>query len=314
MEVISNSSDVKRFRVESPLEIEARKKMRKMKSFHIPDLYKSSIIGNIKENRRIQDKLKKDFSPTVLDFGPVRFLISRHFGFCYGVENAVEIAYKTIEENQGKRIFLLSEMIHNPDVNADLLSRGVKFIMDTDGNQLIAWETLTPEDVVIVPAFGTTVEIQNRLASIGIDAYQYDTTCPFVEKVWNRATAIGQKDYTIVVHGKPAHEETRATFSHSKENAPTIVVKNMAQTIELAKYITGEKSAEQFYIEFEGQFSEGFDVTKDLKRIGVVNQTTMLASDTQGIADYLKQIMIQKYDIAGTDVTAYFAEIGRAHV
>ncbi len=308
MEVISNSSDIKRFRVEAPLEIEARKKMKKMKSFHIPDLYKSSIIGNIKETRRIQDKLKKDFSPTVLDYGPVKFLISRHFGFCYGVENAVEIAYKTIEENKGKRIFLLSEMIHNPDVNEDLLSRGVKFIMDTAGNQLIEWETLTPEDVVIVPAFGTTVEIQNRLASLGIDAYQYDTTCPFVEKVWNRATAIGQKNYTIVVHGKPTHEETRATFSHSKENAPTIVVKNMAQTIELAKYITGEKPSEEFYTEFEGQFSEGFDIMKDLKRIGVVNQTTMLASDTQGIADYLKQVMIQKYDIAGSDVTAYFAD------
>lgn len=313
MEVISNSSNIKRFRVgvpqmDIPLEIEARKKMKKMKTFHIPDLYKSNIIGNIKETRRIQDKLKKDFSPTVLDYGPVKFLISRHFGFCYGVENAVEIAYKTIEENQGKRIFLLSEMIHNPDVNSDLLSRGVKFIMDTAGNQLIAWETLTPDDIVIVPAFGTTVEIQNRLSSIGIDAYRYDTTCPFVEKVWNRATAIGQKDYTIVVHGKPTHEETRATFSHSKENAPTIVVKNMAQTIELAKYITGEKPSEEFYTEFEGQFSEGFDITKDLKRIGVVNQTTMLASDTQGIADYLKQVMIQKYDIAGSDVTAYFAD------
>ena len=308
MEVISNSSDIKCFRVEAPLEIEARKKTKKMKSFHIPDLYKSSIIGNIKESRRVQDKLKKDFSPTVLDYGSVKFLISRHFGFCYGVENAVEIAYKTIEENQGKRIFLLSEMIHNPDVNEDLLSRGVKFIMDTAGNQLIDWEALTPDDVVIVPAFGTTVEIQNHLASIGIDAYKYDTTCPFVEKVWNRATAIGQKDYTIVVHGKPTHEETRATFSHSKENAPTVVVKNMAQTIELAKYITGEKPSKEFYTEFEGQFSEGFDITKDLKRIGVVNQTTMLASDTQGIADYLKQIMIQKYDIVGSDVTAYFAD------
>jgi 4-hydroxy-3-methylbut-2-en-1-yl diphosphate reductase len=308
MEVYSSSSDIKRFRVDAPLVDDTRKKMKKMKSFHIPDLYKSSIIGGIKESRRVQDKLKKDFSPTVLDYGTVKFLISRHFGFCYGVENAVEIAYKTIEENQDKRIFLLSEMIHNPDVNEDLLSRGVKFIMDTAGNQLIAWETLTPDDVVIVPAFGTTVEIQKRLSEIGINAYQYDTTCPFVEKVWNRATAIGQKDYTIVVHGKPTHEETRATFSHSKENAPTIVVKNMAQTIELAKYITGEKSSEQFYEEFEGQFSEGFDVKKDLQRIGVVNQTTMLASDTQGIADYLKQVIIKKYGIEGSDVTAYFAD------
>ncbi len=308
MEVFSSSSDIKRFRVDAPSLDETRKKMKKMKSFHIPDLYKSSIIGGIKESRRVQDKLKKDFTPTVLDYGTVKFLISRHFGFCYGVENAVEIAYKTIEENQGKRIFLLSEMIHNPDVNEDLLSRGVKFIMDTAGNQLIAWETLTPDDVVIVPAFGTTVEIQNRLAEIGINAYQYDTTCPFVEKVWNRASAIGQKDYTIVVHGKPTHEETRATFSHSKENAPTIVVKNMTQTIELAKYITGEKPSEQFYEEFEGQFSEGFDVKKDLQRIGVVNQTTMLASDTQGIADYLKQVIVKKYGIEGSDVTAYFAD------
>ena len=318
MEVFSISSDVKRFRVQAPrvdaLKVdittveETRKKMKKMKAFHIPDLYKSSIIGGIKESRRLQDKLKKDFSPTVLDYGTVKFLISRHFGFCYGVENAVEIAYRTIEENQDKRIFLLSEMIHNPDVNADLLSRGVHFIMDTAGNQLIAWETLTSNDVVIVPAFGTTVEIQNRLSEIGINAYQYDTTCPFVEKVWNRASAIGQKNYTIVVHGKPTHEETRATFSHSKENAPTIVVKNMAQTIELAKYITGEKSSEQFYEEFEGQFSEGFNVKKDLQRIGVVNQTTMLASDTQGIADYLKQVIIKKYGIEGSDVTAYFAD------
>ena len=308
MEVYSKSSDIKRFRVNAPCLEEARKKMKKMKSFHIPDLYKSNIIGGIKESRRLQDKLKKDFTPTVLDYGTVKFLISRHFGFCYGVENAVEIAYRTIEENQDKRIFLLSEMIHNPDVNEDLLSRGVKFIMDTAGNQLIAWETLTPNDIVIVPAFGTTVEIQNRLSAIGINAYQYDTTCPFVEKVWNRATAIGQKDYTIVVHGKPTHEETRATFSHSKENAPTIVVKNMAQTIELAKYITGEKLSEQFYDEFEGQFSEGFDVKKDLQRIGVVNQTTMLASDTQGIADYLKQVIIKKYGIEGSDVTAYFAD------
>ncbi|WP_367282438.1 4-hydroxy-3-methylbut-2-enyl diphosphate reductase [Arcicella rosea] len=279
-----------------------------MKSFQIPDLYKSTIIGGIKEKRRLEDKLKKDFTPTVLDYGVVRFLISRHFGFCYGVENAVEIAYRTIEENPDKRIFLLSEMIHNPDVNADLLSRGVSFIMDTSGKQLIPWEELTSDDVVIVPAFGTTVEIQQRLSDIGINAYQYDTTCPFVEKVWNRATAIGQKDYTIVVHGKPAHEETRATFSHAKENAPTVVVKDMKQTIELAKYITGEKPTEQFYEEFKGQYSEGFDVKKDLQRIGVVNQTTMLASDTQGIADYLKQIMIQQYSIEGSDVTAYFAD------
>lgn len=278
-----------------------------MKTFNIPDFYRSRIITPIKESRRKKDKLKRDFSPTVLDFGPVQFLIARHFGFCYGVENAIDIAYKAISENPDKRIFLLSEMIHNPDVNRDLTDRGVKFLMDTKGKQLIPWEDLTPADIVIVPAFGTTVENQNKLNELGIDSYIYDTTCPFVEKVWNRAAQIGEKDYTIVVHGKPFHEETRATFSHSKENAPTVVVENMKQAEVLAKYITKELPVSQFYIDFEGQHSVGFDPSKDLERIGVVNQTTMLASDTQGIADYLKRVMVQYYALSADQVENHFA-------
>lgn len=271
-----------------------------MKSFNIPDYYRSNIITPLKEFRRKRDKLKRDFTPTRLDFGPIQFLIARHFGFCYGVENAVEIAYRAIAENLGKRIYLLSEMIHNPDVNADLQSRGVQFIMDTAGQQLIPWSELTPDDVVIIPAFGTTLETQHQLAAIGLDVEKYDTTCPFVEKVWNKASQIGQKNYTVIVHGKPSHEETRATFSHSKEAAPTVVVKDMAQAQRLGKYITGELPAGAFADEFAGQFSDGFDPARDLQRIGVVNQTTMLASDTQGIADYLKQIMIQRYGLTET--------------
>jgi 4-hydroxy-3-methylbut-2-en-1-yl diphosphate reductase len=278
-----------------------------MKSFQIPEIYKSNIIGKIKQIRRQNDKLKRDFSPTVLDFGSVKFLIARHFGFCYGVENAVEIAYKTINENPDKRVFLLSEMIHNPDVNADLLSRGVQYLMDTKGNQLIDWAELTTDDAIIVPAFGTTVEIQNKLNSLGIDPYKYDTTCPFVEKVWNRAGQIGERGYSIIVHGKPTHEETRATFSHSRQNAPTVVVNDMKEAQKLAKYITGESPKEQFGVEFKGQFSEGFDVEKDLKRIGVVNQTTMLAADTQAIADYLKQVMIEHYGLEGDEAERHFA-------
>ena len=278
-----------------------------MKSFDIPDYYRSSIITPLKEFRRKRDKLKRDFTPTLLDFGPIRLLIARHFGFCYGVENAVEIAYKAIAENPGKRIFLLSEMIHNPDVNADLQDRGVRFIMDTSGRQLIPWSALSPEDVVIIPAFGTTLETQSQLSALGLNVEKYDTTCPFVEKVWNKASQIGQKNYTVVVHGKPSHEETRATFSHSKEAAPTVVVKDMTQTQRLAKYITGELPIEQFYTEFAGQFSVGFDPTRDLQRIGVVNQTTMLASDTQSIADYLKQVMTQKYSLTADTVDAHFA-------
>ena len=278
-----------------------------MKTFQIPEFYRSRIITPIKELRRKNDKLKRDLSPTVLDFGSVKFLIARHFGFCYGVENAIEIAYRAIDENPDKRIFLLSEMIHNPDVNRDLLERGVRFLMETTGRQIIPWEELKSDDIVVVPAFGTTIEIQNRLQLLGIDAYKYDTTCPFVEKVWNRAAQIGQKNYTIVVHGKPLHEETRATFSHSKEDAPTVIVKNQKQAERLARYITGEANKEEFFEEFGGQYSVGFDPEQDLQRIGVVNQTTMLASDTQGIADYLKQVMIKHFDLAPHEVESRFA-------
>ena len=278
-----------------------------MKSFDIPAYYRSRIITPLKEFRRKADKLKRDYSPTLLDFGPVRFLIARHFGFCYGVENAVEIAYKAIAENPDKRIFLLSEMIHNPDVNADLLGRGVQFVLDTSGNQLIDWRELTPDDVVIIPAFGTTVETYKKLTDIGLNVEKYDTTCPFVEKVWNKATQIGKLNYTVVVHGKPTHEETRATFSHSKETTPTVVVKNMAQAERLAGYITNELPREEFFTEFANQYSDGFDPDRDLARIGVVNQTTMLASDTQGIADYLKQVMIRHYGLTEATIDTHFA-------
>ncbi len=241
------------------------------------------------------DKMKKDFTPTLLDFGPLQIYLARHFGFCYGVENAIEIAFRTVEENPGKRIFLLSEMIHNPQVNADLQAHGIVFLQDTYGKQLIPFDEITSDDIVLIPAFGTTLEIEEKLKQIGIQTEKYNTTCPFVEKVWNRSEAIAKKDYTIIIHGKPTHEETRATFSHAASGAPSVIVKDIAEAKKLAKYIIGEKPAADFYTEFKNQYSEGFDVTKNLQRIGVVNQTTMLASDTQAIADYLKQVVIATY-------------------
>ena len=279
-----------------------------MKSFDVPIIYRSPLITAIKKKRKEQDKMKKDFTPTLLDLGPLQIYLARHFGFCYGVENAIEIAFRTVEENPGKRIFLLSEMIHNPQVNADLQSHGVRFMQDNYGKQLISFNELTADDIVIIPAFGTTLQLEMKLNGLGIQTEKYNTTCPFVEKVWNRSEQIAKKNYTIIIHGKPKHEETRATFSHASANAPSVVVKDMQQTIELAKYITGEKSSEQFYEEFKGQFSENFDATKDLERIGVVNQTTMLASDTQAIADYLKQMMIEKYKLTTANVEERFAD------
>lgn len=278
-----------------------------MKQFNIPDFYKSEIIAFIKEQRRALDRQKKDFNPTPICFDNLEIYLARHFGFCYGVENAVEIAYDALANNPDKRIFLLSEMIHNPEVNDDLLSRGLKFIMDTKGNQIIPWDDIHSEDIVIVPAFGTTVEIQDILNKKGIDPYAFNTTCPFVEKVWNRAAQIGERGYTIIVHGKPNHEETRATFSHSKENTPTLVIKDLDQAKVLEKYMRKQEAPSNFYVEFEGQYSEGFDPAKDLERIGVVNQTTMLASETQEISDYLKSVMANHYGLDEQAIVQRFA-------
>jgi 4-hydroxy-3-methylbut-2-en-1-yl diphosphate reductase len=279
-----------------------------MKTFDVPIVYRSPLISAIKNKRKEQDRMKKDFSPTLLDLGTLKIYLARHFGFCYGVENAIDIAFRTIEENPGKRIFLLSEMIHNPQVNADLQSSGVQFLQDNSGKQIISFDTLTAEDIVLIPAFGTTLKIEQQLRKIGIKVEQYNTTCPFVEKVWNRSEAIAKSAYTIIIHGKPTHEETRATFSHASSTAPSLVIRDMDQAKQLARYILKEKPEEEFYTEFKNQYSEGFDAGKHLERIGVVNQTTMLASDTQAIADLLRDTMISKYGVAEENIRNHFAD------
>lgn len=266
-----------------------------IKKFDIPVYYRSSITGKIKEARRIKDLRKQDFSPTLLDFGPVQFVLARHFGFCYGVENAIEISYRALEDNPDKKVYLLSQMIHNQEVNSDLESRGIKFIMDTDGSQFIPWHAIQKEDVVIIPAFGTTLEIEHLLLDKGVEVQQYNTTCPFVEKVWNRAEKLGKENHTIIIHGKPNHEETKATFSRSSSHAPSVIVRDMNEAVQLSNYILEGKTRSEFYDEFAGKFSKGFDPDLHLQRVGVVNQTTMLATETQGIADFFRQLMVSKY-------------------
>jgi 4-hydroxy-3-methylbut-2-en-1-yl diphosphate reductase len=278
-----------------------------MKNFEIPSAYRSSFIGGLKAHRRQLDKLKKDFSPSKIKLGPIEIIISRHFGFCYGVENAVEIAYKTLDENPGRRIFLLSEMIHNPQVNADLLDRGIRFLMDTEGKSIIPFEDLTDSDIVIVPAFGTTIDIQNQLKEKNIDPYAYNTTCPFVEKVWNRSNQISERGYTVIIHGKPSHEETRATFSHAAAKGPALIIKDIKEAKILAEYIKGNKANRDFEIEFSGRFSTGFNPEKHLQKLGVVNQTTMLASETQEIANFLKAELLDSKKATEETAQEYFA-------
>src|SRR6218665_1984283 len=147
----------KKSKILLPVEVYLQKKA--IKKFNIPDYYRSSFTGQIKEWRQLKEGAGQNFAPTCLDFGPIQFYLARHFGFCYGVENAIEISYRALEENPDKKVYLLSQMIHNQEVNSDLQGRGIKFIMDTDGTQFIPWDRIGKDDIVIVPAFGTTLEI-----------------------------------------------------------------------------------------------------------------------------------------------------------
>ena len=262
------------------------------RSFDVPVFYRGETISRVKDARRVMDPRKRDLAPTVLDMGTFRVKLARHFGFCYGVENAIDIAYRAVEDNPGRRVFLLSEMIHNPHVNDDLRARGVEFLRTTSGDELIPLDTLTPDDVVIIPAFGATIEIMERLRALGVDPMRYNTTCPFVEKVWKKSDQIGSKGYTVVVHGKRTHEETRATVSHATASAPVVVVRDMDEARDLGDVIAGRRGADFFHERFAGLTSDGFDPARDLRRIGVVNQTTMLATETQAIADHLREAAV----------------------
>jgi 4-hydroxy-3-methylbut-2-enyl diphosphate reductase len=280
------------------------------REFDVPDFYRSPIIARVKMARRAADPRKRNLAPSVLDFGPVRLKLARHFGFCYGVENAIEIAYRALAEHPDKaaegRVFLLSEMIHNPHVNADLEARGIRFLRTTLGEQLIPFDELRPDDVVIIPAFGASRDVEADLRSRGLDPGTYDTTCPFVERVWKKSAQIGDRAFTIVVHGKRYHEETRATFSHAQAHAPVVVVRDLEEAEVLAGFVRGEYDLDEFERHFGDRTSEGFDPSRDLQRIGVVNQTTMLATETAAIAALMRQAMIERFG-AGS-VEDHFAD------
>ncbi len=265
------------------------------RQFDIPQFYRSPIIGTIKSARTAADPRKRDLTPSVVDFGPVNFKIARNFGFCYGVENAVEIAYRTLEAHPDRRHFMLSEMIHNSHVNDDLRRRGMLFLRSTMGEELIPLSTLKPDDVVVIPAFGTTLELKAQLEELGVDVHVYDTTCPFVTKVWRRSEQIGRKNYTVIVHGKRYHEESQATFSHAQQHAPVVVVRDTDEAHDLAALIKGKRDRSFFFERFADRYSKGFDPDRDLKRIGVVNQTTMLVTETQAVTDILRAAINERY-------------------
>jgi 4-hydroxy-3-methylbut-2-enyl diphosphate reductase len=277
-------------------------------------IYQSKLCAAIKTLARRQERTAT--APVLLDFGAVHYLVPSHFGFCLGVKNAIERAYETLAENPGKRVFMLSELIHNPFVNEDLIRRGLHYLQTDKGVPHGAgpgappfWDTLTSDDIVIIPAFGATDEDKRRLVRKGIAVRQHDATCMLVEKVWKAARVYGREGYTVVIHGKHEHEETKATFSNTRRYAPALIVRNMDEARELGRIVAGgaESQTARFQEFFSGRFTEGFRVDRDLDRVAVVNQTTLLMNETREIIDFLRDVFAERY---GRDQPGSMARVG----
>ncbi|OIR03656.1 4-hydroxy-3-methylbut-2-enyl diphosphate reductase [mine drainage metagenome] len=273
-------------------------------------LYQSKLCTAIKALARQFERSAG--SPVELNFGPVRYVIPSHFGFCLGVKNAIERAYETLAENPGKRVYMLSELIHNPFVNADLLRRGLRYLQTDKGQPItvdgkpasgapeerLLWDDLQPDDIVVIPAFGATDEDKRRLVRKGIAVCQYDATCMLVEKVWKAARAYGREGYSVLIHGKHEHEETKATFSNTRRHAAALIVRNLDEAHVLGEIILEPDPAAaraRFASAFAGRHTPEFDITVHLERIAVVNQTTLLSNETIEIIDYLREVYQQRY-------------------
>lgn len=289
-------------------------------------LYQSRLFAAIKALARRHERTAT--APITLDFGAVRYVVPSHFGFCLGVKNAIERAYETLAENPGRRVFMLSELIHNPFVNEDLLRRGLRYLQTDKGipyttggkiyspatggtkkDQTLLWDVLSPDDIVIIPAFGATDEDKKRLVRKGIAVYPYDATCMLVEKVWKAARAYGRDGYTVVIHGKHEHEETKATFSNTRRHAHAVIVRNLDETRQLGEMIASDDPAvrNRFYTLFAGKHTPGFDVERDLARVAVVNQTTLLMNETREIIAHLRDVTASKF---GPDPAGSPARVG----
>ena len=272
-------------------------------------LYQSRLCEAIKSLNRTNERSAN--RPATLDFGAVRYVIPSHFGFCLGVKNAIERAYETLAENVGRRVFMLSELIHNPFVNEDLARRGLRFLQTDKGRPFtvsgrlagsgdsapLLWGTLTGDDIVIIPAFGATDEDKKKLIRKGIRVAQYDATCMLVEKVWKAARSFGREGFSVIIHGKSEHEETKATFSNSRRFAPSLIIRSLDEARLIGELILEPSPARiaAFAERFKGLSTPGFDPLRHLVRIAVVNQTTLLMNETVEIIDYFRSVYRRKH-------------------
>jgi 4-hydroxy-3-methylbut-2-en-1-yl diphosphate reductase len=238
--------------------------------------YQSNLIQEIRNNNyRLQR-------------GDVTIRLAEAFGFCWGVERAVAMAYETRQHFPNERIWITNEIIHNPSVNQRLREMEVEFISVIDNQK--DFSVVEQGDVVILPAFGASVTEMQLLNEKGCTIV--DTTCPWVSKVWNSVEKHKKRDYTSIIHGKYNHEETIATSSFA---GTYLIVLNLDQANYVCDYILNGGNKEEFLTKFKNAYSEGFDPDKDLQQLGIANQTTMLKSETEQIGKLFERTMLKKY-------------------
>jgi len=229
---------------------------------------------------------------SVLSAGKTVIRLAKQFGFCYGVERAIDLAYAARKVFPEARLFLIGEIIHNPEVNAQIAALGIRNLLDQNGRPHV--EDLGPDDVVIVPAFGATIPLVEEIKRHGCRIV--DTTCGDVMSVWKRVRQNALEEVTSIIHGKASHEETRATASRALGNGSGryLIVLNLDEADRVCEYILGKLNREDFLRQFEGRFSDGFDPDIHLQRIGVANQTTMLREETEAVQRKLKEAVIKR--------------------
>lgn len=254
----------------------------------------------------IEGALTADYHSRVVDairgagyslaVGDLTFRLAREFGFCYGVDRAVEYAYETRTKFPGKRTLLVGEIIHNPHVNHKLEAMGVEFLHRPEGRDgEFDFSTVTANDVVILPAFGVTVRDFERLRAIG--CVLVDTTCGSVLNVWKRVESYARDGFTALIHGKNYHEETKATSSQVNKygGGKYLVVRDMVEARVVCDYIEGAGNRDEFLKQFKGKMSPSFDPDRDLQHVGVANQTTMLSGESLAIAAEVRKSMVRRW-------------------
>ena len=235
----------------------------------------------------------------VLEAGGLKVRLAKEFGFCYGVERAIDLAYAARKVFPNQPIYILGEIIHNPEVNEQLVAMGIKFLSGPIKSANI--DDLKEDDVVIIPAFGAEVATMDKLKAKGCQLV--DTTCGDVMSVWKRVTQNAKEQFTSIIHGKSKHEETKATSSRATANGGGhyLVVLNLPETDYVCNYIRHGGDKAEFLSKFARAHSPGFDPERHLESIGVANQTTMLRTETEEIQGRLRQAMIDRYGAAEID-------------